>query len=101
MRLNPGIGVFNVMELSAAQWELQDAIHHDFQAHVGSHTDFTEPDNRRPIQVSAELHRARLRPRDQWQNFYTRWEGRIERPEGPVVARWKFDSAPWSGEREG
>ena len=96
--VEPGIGVFNVMELSTAQWDLQDAIHHDFRAHVGTHTDFTEPGNRTPIQVSAELHSAQLRPHSQWQNFYKRWEGHIERPEGPVAAQWRFGSAPWSGE---
>lgn len=28
----PGTGVFNIMQLSEAQWGLQDAVHRDFQA---------------------------------------------------------------------
>lgn len=89
----PETGVFNVMDLTAAQWDVQDAIHQDFQTYVGRHTDFSEPGNRTPIAVSTDLHNARLRPRDQWKNFYERWRD-IERPEAPVVAQWKFDTTP-------
>jgi hypothetical protein len=90
----PGTGVFNIMELTQAQWAVQDAVHRDFQAFVGTHHDYNEPGNRTPIQVSAELHNARLRPREEWHTFYRRWQG-VEQPQGNVVAQWKYDSAPW------
>lgn len=94
----PGSAVFNIMELPAEQWALQDAKHRDFQAYVGTHHDYTEPGNRTPIQVSADLHNARLRPRDQWPNFYQRWQGNAEQPQGTVVAQWKYDTGPKPGD---
>jgi hypothetical protein len=89
-----GSGVFNIMELTAEQWALQDAIHQDFQAYVGTHNDYTEPGNQLPIDVGPDVHNARLRPRGQWPGFYERWKGHTEQPRGTVVAQWKYDTGP-------
>jgi hypothetical protein len=96
----PGTGVFDIMELTDAQWTVQDAVHRDFQTHVGMHNDYSEPGNRTPIQVSAKLHNTRLRRREQWRTFYHQWQGRIERPKGMVIAQWKFDNAPWPSQND-
>jgi len=80
-------GVFDIIELSDEVWAVEDARHADFQRFVGTHTDFDEAGTR-----VGQVHPAALHSR-----YYDKW---LHMPlpdprSGRVVARWRYDGAPW------
>jgi hypothetical protein len=83
----PDAGVFDIIELSDEEWAVEDTRHADFQRFVGTHTDVDETGAK-----VGQVHPAALHSR-----YYDKW---LHAPgpdprSGRVVARWRYDDAPW------
>jgi hypothetical protein len=83
----PDTGVFDIIELTDDAWAVEDARHADFRRFVGTHTDIGETGA-----TAGRVHPAELHSR-----YYDNWlhapgpDPRL----GRVVARWRYDDAPW------